>query len=182
MSKLWGRSVEVDTLAEFDRLVAAGARGMSGWRLQSLDLRSREADLDRLDVAGAVVLGCRLTETSERRLREGGALLFPDVPDVPFDPYRSALYRPEELFAGLTEGGYAATLDARVYAWSRVGGSDVARQLARSLHDAAIDDALEESLARRAAVGVMGGHALRRDSAGFAEAARLGAGLAGSGL
>ena len=182
MSKLWGRSVEVDSLDEFDRLAAAGARGMAGWRLQSLDLRSREDTLGRLDPAGAVLLGCRLTAASERRLRAGGALVFPGLPDVPFDPYRSALYRPAELYDGLATGGYAATLDARVYAWSRVRSPDVARQLARSLHDAAIDDALEESLAGRAAVGVMGGHALRRNSAEYAAAVRLGAGLARTGL
>jgi predicted Rossmann-fold nucleotide-binding protein len=46
--------------------------------------------------------------------------------------------------------------------------------LARALHDHAIDGALGEWTAGRHLVGVMGGHGLRRDDVGYAEAARLG--------
>ncbi|MEZ5112998.1 MAG: hypothetical protein R2693_05855 [Nocardioidaceae bacterium] len=33
--------------------------------------------------------------------RRHGALLFPKVPDLPFDPYRAHLYTGPELYAGL---------------------------------------------------------------------------------
>ena len=39
------RTLEVETLDSFDRLVAAGARTMQGWHVQSLDLRGRTAQL-----------------------------------------------------------------------------------------------------------------------------------------
>jgi predicted Rossmann-fold nucleotide-binding protein len=98
------------------------------------------------------------------------------------DCYRGGLYTAEELYAGLHDDGYAATLDARVYAWVRREGRDLHAQLAQALHDLAIDDALEEALEGRRLVGVMGGHALARGSAGYAAAARLGRALTGAGL
>ena len=88
-----------------DRRVAAGAGSVSGWVLQDLDLRERAELLARLDPRGALFLGCRFAPGDERRLRDRGALVFPAVPDVPFDPYRSHLYTPDELYDGLADGG-----------------------------------------------------------------------------
>lgn len=166
------RPTEIETLAEFDELVAHGASSLAGAHLQSVDLSDRSAALARLEVSRAVFLGCRFAPGSEADVRARGALVFPAVPDLPFDPYRGALYTPEELYAGL-EDGYAATLDAAAYAWSR-SPRTLDRSLAMSLHDHAIDDALEEFAADRRLVGVMGGHAVRRDDPSYLAAARLG--------
>jgi predicted Rossmann-fold nucleotide-binding protein len=177
-----GRLVEVDTLEEFDRLVAGGAHSMSGWRLQGLDLTDRSAALAGLDPAGALFLGCDFTAEDGEAVRRRGALVFPDIPGLPFDPYRSRLYSPHELYAGL-ESGYDRTPDARVYAWSRqaVAADDLASTLAQALHDHAVDDALRELLEGRPVVGVMGGHSLERDTAEYADAVRLGRALARQG-
>jgi predicted Rossmann-fold nucleotide-binding protein len=182
-----GRLVRVETLAEFDELTEH-ATSLRGWRLQDLDLRERTAMLRRLDPAGALFLGCELTPADEDSLRDRGALLFPDVPEVPFDPYRATLYTPAELYAGL-DGGYTRTLDATAYAWSldegtadRSGPGALTARLAMSLHDLAIDDALAELVSGARLVGVMGGHAVARGTTGYAEAARLGRALAGAGL
>jgi predicted Rossmann-fold nucleotide-binding protein len=175
----------VDSLADFDRLVAAGARNMRGWRLQGVDLRGRSAQLRRLDPAGSVFLGGLRAMSDDESLRARGALVFPEVPDVPFDTYRSSLYTPEELYAGLDADGYETTLDARVYAWSRQvprKGQDLTNALARTLHDHAVDEALTEYVGARRVVGVMGAHALRRDDAAYAGAAALGRALARAGL
>ena len=51
-----------------------------------------------------------------------------------------------------------------------------------SLHDSSIDDALEEFVAGRRVVGVMGGHALTRTNPAYVEAAHLAHRLAGAGL
>lgn len=178
-----GRPRDVETLDQFDAL-AATSRSMRGWRLQDLDLRARGARLRRLDAAGALFLGCRLDPADEDSLRDRGALIFPAVPDVPFDPYRTTLYRPEELYDGL-DRGYEQTPDARIYAWSQrtdAGRSGLGAALARSLHDHAIDEALGEYLTGRAVLGVMGGHAVARDSAAYADAARLTRAAARTGL
>jgi predicted Rossmann-fold nucleotide-binding protein len=178
-----GLPVEVDTLAELDTLLAAGSTSMRGWRLQDLDLTGRSEQLRSLAPAGALLLGCDVTPADEEWLRAHGALIFPDVPDVPFDAYRGALYTAEELYDGL-DRGYDATLDAQVYAWTRgQARHDVAATLAQSLHDHAVDDALAELLAgRTGVVGVMGGHAVARGTSEYADAAYLGQALAQGGL
>ncbi|WP_310962887.1 LOG family protein [Nocardioides terrisoli] len=179
------RSIEIDTIEDFDRC-AARSRSMRGWQVQDLDLTGRTAVLGRLDPAGALFLGCRIPDNLEDRLRTGGALVFPAVPDVPFDAYRATLYTPEELYDGI-DRGYDATPDARIYAWSvaanrhRPGGTTVHDSLAMALHDNAVDDALSEYVRGRRIVGVMGGHALERGEPAYDDAARLGAELAGAG-
>ncbi len=156
---------------------------MSGWQVQDVDLTGRDDVLTDLDAHGSLFLGCTISDPVAERLRAGGALVFPAVPDVPFDPWRAQLYTPAELYAGLDEG-YDHTLDARVYAWSRraATGHDLRRMLAKSLHDQSIDDALEELTHGRRLVGVMGGHALARDDAAYAGAARFAHHLADAGL
>ena len=175
------QTVEVESLTDFDRLVAHGATRMHGWRVQGVDLRSRTSDLRRLDPAGAILLGVAVDDETEKHLRSGGALVFPRIPALPFDPYRGELYSPAELYAGI-ETSYEQTPDAQIYAWSRGSGHDLANHLARALHDHAIDDALAEHVADRATVGVMGGHAWARDDPRYADAAQLGQRAARAGL
>jgi predicted Rossmann-fold nucleotide-binding protein len=178
--------IEIESLEEFDRAAARAsqARGsMTGWQVQDLDLTGRERVLAALDPRGSLFLGCTIPDELADRLRSGGALIFPAVPDVPFDPWRAQLYTPADLYAGL-EKGYEHTPDARIYAWSRRSPNrrDLRRMLAKSLHDGSIDDALEEYTRKRTIVGVMGGHALTRADPAYADAARLGHGLAASGV
>lgn len=182
-------SLEVEDLESFDRLVSAGAVHLQGWHAQSLDLRGRSAVLDSLDVAGALFMGCTFDDGVEDGLRRRGALIFPRLAGVPFNPYRSTLYSPEELYAGLAEARYEDLPDARIYQWSIQPGlrHRVDATLASALHDHAIGDALEELAASppwwgRPMVGVMGGHAAQRGSEDYEAAARLGRLLALNGF
>ncbi|HET7356216.1 MAG TPA: Rossmann fold nucleotide-binding protein [Nocardioidaceae bacterium] len=179
MTRLRGRTLEVETLAELDDRLARGARSLSGWHLRSLDLSEHADALREVDVNGALFLGCTFAPGAERDLRSRGALLFPVVPHVPVDTYRARLYRPAELYDGLADS-YHATLDARVYAWSKQTGSREL-SLAKALHDHAIDDALRRFVDDKPLVGVMGGHALERGAPEYVDAARLGHALAGNG-
>jgi hypothetical protein len=168
-----GRVVEVETLEEFDRRVAAGATAMEGWHLQSLDLRDRGEALRALPAAGALFLGCTFTEGDEQSLRASGALVFPRVPDVPFDAYRASLYGPRELYDGL-----ATSYDA-----TRTPGSTPGRAAAHPRRDAgrrcttAIDNALRDLVAGRDLVG--DGRARPPRVGGYADAARLGSARSG---
>src|SRR4051794_1326636 len=178
--------IEIESLEEFDRAVARTRErrhSMNGWQVQDLDLTRREDVHDELDAHGSLFLGCPIPDAVAERLRTGGALIFPAVPDVPFDPWRAQLYTPGELYAGL-EQGYERTLDARIYAWSRrsTTGRELRRLLAASLHDQSIDDALEELTRSRRIVGIMGGHAWARAYPASVDAPRLGHGLASRGL
>ncbi|MFJ8670369.1 LOG family protein [Streptomyces sp. NPDC093589] len=173
---------EIESLEEFDRAVTAGS--LAGRRIQSVDLTDRTFALLGTDTTEAVFLGCEMEPDAAAKVRAGGALVFPPIPGLPFDPYRGSLYGPEELFEGLTDSGYDATPDARAYEWyrrTRTDG-DVFASMLRSVHDDAVSDALDEHLAGARVVGVMGGHALERGSAAYAGAARLGRRLARSGL
>jgi predicted Rossmann-fold nucleotide-binding protein len=176
------RTVEIETLAEFDRAAAAAGAGMRGWQVQDLDLTERDEVLRRLDPGRSLFLGCTFAPGTEDLLRQGGALVFPRVPHVPFDPWRAALYSPAELYDDLA-AGYEATPDARIYAWWRKHAHRPKLQdtLAMALHDNSIHDALDEYVDDRRIVGVMGGHALRRNDPGYAAAAHLGRALARTG-
>jgi predicted Rossmann-fold nucleotide-binding protein len=172
------RPAEIESLEEFDRRTV-GRTSIQGWHLQSLDLRDRAELLARLDVARAVFLGCSLAASGpggEDDVRRRGGLVFPTVPDVPFNPYRGRLYSAEELYADLASG-YAGTPDATVYAWSQTPRT-LEKRLAEALHDHAVDDALEDFVRRqrrqRPLVGVMGGHAALRGDEVYHQSAVLG--------
>jgi len=169
-----GRTVDIDSLEDLDRRLAAGARSLAGWHLYEIDLRDRGDALARVDVAGAVFMGC--TFGAGASLRDRGAVVLGSPPGVPVDIDRSSLYTARELYDTMR---YADSLDARLYAWSRLP-RDRDASLAMALHDHAVDTALATWVRDRSLVGVMGGHALTRDSAGFAAAARLGHALGSS--
>ena len=156
---------------------------LSHFRVQSVDLTDRTDALLSIDTSGAVFLGCPMDPEAAARARAGGALVFPPVPDLPFDPYRGLVYSPDELFASLDEG-YEATPDARAYAWFQrtKADGDIFASMLRSIHDDAVSDALDELLAGARVVGVMGGHAMARGTEEYAGAARLGRELARAGL
>jgi predicted Rossmann-fold nucleotide-binding protein len=166
---------EIQNATELQQwLDAAGSP--RGVRIQGVDLTAyAPALLERTDLRGLAVFGGVLPNSLAAGLSARGALVFPSDPRAPVDTYRGSLYQPEELYAGL-ENGYAGTPDARAYGWSRDGriAHDALVTAVRALHDDAMSDALGDALRDRPAVGVMGGHALRRDTEGFADAARLG--------
>jgi predicted Rossmann-fold nucleotide-binding protein len=174
------RHREIETLDDFEAVLDSG-RPLRGLRLQDLDLTAvADRLMGREDLEGLVVLGGRLPDGLDAHLRAHRALIFPTDPTAPVDPYRATLYQPRELYAGLEESGYDQTPDALAYHWSRDAAlrHDVFVTLLHAIHDDSISDALTEFIDDRPVVGVMGGHALARDSLAYAEAARLGASLA----
>ena len=172
------RLLEVETLAAFDRHIRR-TRRLNGWFVQSLDLTDRSEALLAVDPSGGVFLGCRFDPTVEQRLRAAGALLFPQLPDLPFDPYRARLYDAAELYG---TGTVASSPDAVIYAWARSAQArTLSGELAATLHDHAISDALNDATADidpRSVVGIMGGHAVRRTDQAYRAAAQLGTSLA----
>jgi predicted Rossmann-fold nucleotide-binding protein len=179
------RVIEIQGDGALGQEIARAHGSMSGWQVQDLDLTAHEAQLSRLDPRGALFLGCRMSDVLAARLRAGGALVFPTLPDLPFDPWRSTLYTAAELYDGLPDG-YGHTADATIYAWSLEHGRgrpghDLRHLLAAGLHDSSVDDALVEYVEGRRIVGVMGGHALRRTDPAYADAAILGHALAARG-
>ncbi|NGO11193.1 Rossmann fold nucleotide-binding protein [Streptomyces sp. HC44] len=173
---------EIETLEEFDAIVSA--RGtLSGFRVQAVDLTDRTRELLTTGTAGAVFLGCPMREDAAAKVRTDGALVFPPVPDLPFDPYRGHVYTPDELFASLDKG-YEETPDALAYEWFQrtKADGDIYASMLRSVHDDSVSDALDELLRGARVVGVMGGHAMARGTEAYEGAVRLGRALARAGF
>lgn len=172
---------EIETLEEFDRVALTGS--FAGYRVQAVDLTDRTFALLVADTTQAVFLGCPMEPQALAHVRAGGALVFPPVPHLPFDPYRTTLYSPTELYADLA-GGYEHTPQARTYEWfeATAASGDILASMLRSIHDDAMTDALDEHLAGTRVVGVMGGHAVKRGTDAYTDAARLGRILARGGL
>jgi predicted Rossmann-fold nucleotide-binding protein len=171
------RLLEVETLTAFDRHIHR-TRRLNGWFVQSLDLTDRSEALLRVDPRGGVFLGCQFDPAVEDRLRTAGALLFPRLPDLPFDPYRARLYDAAELYG---TGPVHYSPDALIYAWARSGDATMlSGELATTLHDHAITDALNDATAgidTHSMIGIMGGHALLRTDHAYRAAAELGSAL-----
>jgi predicted Rossmann-fold nucleotide-binding protein len=175
------RLIDIESLADFDAHIEKTQR-LNGWFVQSVDLTERADALLKVDPRGAVFLGCAFAPPVEKHLRSSGALLFPRLPDLPFDPYRTRLYDAAELYG---TGDYAASLDATVYAWSHSHPArSLTGELGMTLHDHAITAELDDAtsdLDRRAIVGIMGGHAALRGEESYRAAAGLGASLTAAG-
>ncbi len=175
---------EVEHEQQLADLLARGHR-LAGLRLQGLDLTAFEDRLLRHDdLHGLVVLGGTVPSRLDAHLRTHGAIVFPSDPATPVRPYRGDLYTAHELYAGLDQGGYEVTPDALAYVWAEDAAvrHDAYVTALRAIHDDAMNDALAGLVRGRRVVGVMGGHALARGSAGFAATSRLGHALAQAGL
>ncbi len=165
----------------------AGEGDLRGVTLTGLDLTDPADDaLLRTSMDGALLLGCALRPETARRAHAAGALLFPTVPGLPYEVYRSRLYTCAELFEGFDPArpeSYADTPDARIYRHTRRQGRlpDPLHALAERLHDHGISEALDDALTGKP-VAVMGGHALTRDSAGYRDAVELGVALGRAGF
>ncbi|MGW0817148.1 LOG family protein [Streptomyces viridiviolaceus] len=173
---------EIESLAEFDEVVSA--RGtLAHYRVQAVDLTARTDALMSVDTTGSVFLGCPMDPEAAARVRAAGALVFPPIPGLPFDPYRALVYSPDDLYSSLDEG-YEATPDALAYAWFQQtkADGDVFASMLRAIHDDAVSDAVDELLAGARVVGVMGGHAMARGTDAYAGAARLGRELTRAGF
>ena len=176
--------MEIESLEQFDAYVAEHPRTLVGCRIQAVDLRARGWELRDAEVADTAFLGCLISESVAADLRQRGALVFPPVPELPFDPYRAALYTPAELYRGLDTRPYDQTPDSLAYRWDRepLDREDVLGLVLRGLHDDAVSDALGEWVKGRRIVGVMGGHALERGTDGYTQAALLGRSVARAGF
>jgi predicted Rossmann-fold nucleotide-binding protein len=160
--------IEIETVDAFEEAIEQGIE-LRGAVFQSIDLSAHQAELLTSQLRGAVFLGCVLTPASLQHATNEGALVFPDLPSLPFQPYRARLYDQEELYRGFDRArpeSYEQTVDGRVYQHYVDSGRDeptsLLETLARRLHDHAITDALEELLRGRKVVALMGGHSMSR--------------------
>ena len=169
--------LEIETRSELVQLLQQQSN-VDGAVLQNLDLRGLEQELRQARPKDNVLLGCRFDPKTIELFQ--APLVFPSMRNLPFKPYRSMLYSPEELMGDYRvgqPGSYEETVDGKTYAMyvaqEKATTTDVMVMLARRLHDHAISDALREFMASRRVVAIMGGHSMRRDSVMYAQVAEL---------
>ncbi|NNF05532.1 MAG: hypothetical protein HKN21_02110, partial [Candidatus Eisenbacteria bacterium] len=166
---------------------------LSSIAVQGLDLTNLSEAIKRVEVDGALFMGCVISDELLCHLHRSGALVFPELPDLPFKPYRPTLYTPEELFAEFDPKEpctYCRTPDARIYRHWHNSGRDqpdnILTTLSRRLHDHAISDGIDDflkSVAKdRLVVAIMGGHSMERSEEAYLEIARLARNMTREGL
>ncbi|HVS12784.1 MAG TPA: hypothetical protein VMV46_02580 [Thermoanaerobaculia bacterium] len=184
------RETVIHDVAALDRRIADGGT-LRHCVLQALDLtRASQPWLDA-EMDGAIFLGCRFASPHhEQRARERGALVFPRLEPLPYDPYRSRLYTWQELMEGWTDGDDRSR-DLRIYRHYEAAGRhlpDLREALAQRIHDHSVDVALrgflrygDDGLPARRAVGIMGGHGTLRSDPWYHRVAQLARLLTGAG-
>jgi hypothetical protein len=175
-------------LAGFDKQLATGS--FKDTVLQGLSLANLCVDWSKLNLEHAAFLGCHLSSLDEeQQLRKLGARVVPPFEDLPYSPFRTTLYTPDELMEGYDEDDAKnQSLDARINRhFDDHGGHDpdILEALAQRIHDYSIDEAIKSLLdvddatgmPRRKAVGIMGGHLERRGTEYYRCTAELAAQL-----
>ena len=170
--------VEIESLADLEDRAS-----LDYCFLQGLDLRAAAIDWSAREVTRRTFfLGCFLSPEDEALLRARGAIFFPRFGELPYEPYRPALYDSAELMRGYDGVDFeASAADQEIYR-SYVRSLDqhsVVEALAQRLHDWSVTDALDDflldcgSLFGRGLVGLMGSHQAGRATDAYAQLARL---------
>lgn len=158
----------IDSAAGLRTRLEAGAT-LEGVVFQGIDLVPFEAKLLQRNLRGSVFLGCRCTTDFAPAFARYGCLVVPRPEGLPYDPFRSKLYSPEELlrrFRPTQPASYHSTPDRLTHLscmdpeTGRPLDSAVEETILRRLHDDSIREALDEFLGAqlvRGVVGVVGG-------------------------
>jgi predicted Rossmann-fold nucleotide-binding protein len=168
-----GPVVEIESAAE----LTAHLRDRGGLRdavVQGVDLGDVDVDWAATDVHGACFVGCRIPDPAvAMELQRNGGTVIPELEEgLPFRLYPPRLYSYEELVGAGIDAAVASYFER---SRSRTGSPDPDRPIeaiAQRLHDTAMTDAIWELVLpadgpRRRMVGVMGGHACRRDDSAY---------------
>ena len=89
--------LEIDTQTSFEAWLAAADRPPAA--VQALDLATY-GDFADETFSGSIFLECKLTDAARGHLASSGALVLNLPGTFPFEVHRSALYTPEQIFAG----------------------------------------------------------------------------------
>lgn len=160
---------EIDDNKILDAKLTSSMETVSHCVFESINLSSNTL-VNKLKFHDCIFLGCVIPDAVMNNM-DASCLVFPNI-RKPFKTFPNRLYDSKTLYAGYdycNEQTFENCYDTKVYRhYMSFGkrGEDYVETLARSLHDHSITNALQDLLDasdEKKVVGVMGGHAKRRD-------------------
>ncbi len=147
--------------------------------LKGLDLVKVSLPWEEIAIVDTTLLGCQLPLDLEMDLRKRGAMIYPRVEGLPYEPFRTELYTWQELMEGYDRGP-EESLDFKIYQhFFRTRFKPSIRDaLHQRIHDHSIDEGLrklvvfdEAGMTEKKCIGFMGGHGVKRDDPFFLKTA-----------
>ncbi len=178
---------EISTIEKFMEW-AGGSPECDPAAIQGLDLTSQTELIKSKTFPDSIFLSCKISDVDAGHIVKNAGIVIPDLKGFKFSVHRKALYSVDELFDGFDSAnpdGYKETYDYKVYEEYVSQGKSpklINTSLARRLHDHSITDALEEELAGRNIIAVMGGHGMERQDEFYAKTARVSRSLTKAGF
>lgn len=183
---------EVDSEADLLDWLAAARPAV----FQGQDLTRHSAEIQAKALDGCVFLGCRMDDALAAAAAKAGCFILPTPPGLPFNPFTHALYSPAVLYDHFDPRdpvhSYEKCFDSIVYRSYLQTEVDVDLMLMRRLHDASVEEALDDFLStptgnpqrptvRHRTVAIMGGHDVSRNDITYLKIAELARDLATAG-
>lgn len=157
--------------------------------IQDLDFRKHAINWEDSELKNTTFLGCTFLEKDELLLRKKGAIIYPRLEGLPYNPYRKTLYNWKELMEGYEpENDQSNDIEIYKHFSDSRSNPDINEALAQRIHDHAIDDALRDligmtkgGMTKQKCVGIMGGHGTLRTNTFYTKTAVLAKKLAEEG-
>lgn len=172
------RLYEIETIDEF----FARKQSLVNCTIQNIDFSGMEIPWHEYKINNTVFLGCRFYSfDNETDLRRKGALIYPEIKNIPYNPYRKTLYTWQELMHGYTTENDQST-DLSIYNHFSLHrySPNIQEALSQRIHDHAIDNALhnllvfdDAGMTAKKCIGVMGGHGVLRTDAFYEKTALI---------
>ncbi len=167
--------IEINSLSEFQ----AHGKNLTNCTLKNIDFRESQVQWEDYLFFHTTFLGCHFPSNDVLFLNLKNTHIYPNFPNLPYNPYRNQLYSWQELLEGYSPET-DNSIDYKIYkhfSHSRYN-PDINEALAQRIHDHAIDDALrdfigldEDGMVQKKVVGIMGGHSTLRTDAFFSRVA-----------
>lgn len=156
----------ITQISSFEKLLQNG-HSLKNSTLQALDFRQLNLNWENFIIDNTLFLGCQLSLEDEMVLRRKGAYIYHAPTDLPYNPFRSTLYRWQELIVQKDQ----KSRDLHIYEHfsNKRYNPTINEALWQRIHDHAMDDALrqllefdEQGMTTRRCVAFMGGHSVLR--------------------
>lgn len=156
----------ITQISSFEKLLKNG-HSLRNCTLQALDFTKFQLNWDNFEIDNTLFLGCELNLDEEVVLRRKGANIYQAPDNLPYNPFRTELYRWQELV--LQQEGKSKDLHIYDHFSTKRYNPTINEALWQRIHDHAMDNALrqllefdENGMTQRKCVAFMGGHSVKR--------------------